>query len=161
MVTRISVLCVADKTNYSLIDGLDLWNRERDAYNFTGSNPVITHPPCQQWSKLRMFAKVDAKSKDIAFFCLEKVKSNGGILEHPAGSSFFKVAGIKPTISINQFWFGFPAEKKTWLYFHGFKPRSIQLRFDAIEKKVELMEKVSRSETTLQFATWLVSCLKD
>jgi hypothetical protein len=155
----ISVLCIAKNSNYKLIEGLDLWDIERDAYNYSGSNRVIAHPPCQQWSRLKSFAKVDAKSKDLAFFCLDKVRQNGGVLEHPHGSSFFKAAGIKPTLSVDQFWFGFPARKRTWLYFHGFTPAPVQLRFDAIERTVPQLGKVARSETTIRFAEWLIKSI--
>lgn len=156
----ISVLCVARRSNYRQIDGLDLWDASRDAYNFTGSNPVIVHPPCQQWSKLRQFARIDERSKALAWFCLEKVKANGGIFEHPSGSDFFKAAGIKPTISIDQNWFGFPARKRTYLYFHGYKPIAHPLTFTYATRTVESMGQEARSIMPLQFCQWLVDCLK-
>lgn len=159
----ISVLCVDKLSNYyKLSPYLDLWPASRDAYNFTGTNPVICHPPCQQWSMLRSFAKVNAKEKDLAFFCLEKVQLNGGILEHPAGSIFFKTAGIKPTLSVDQSWFGFPARKRTYLYFVGYKPLALPLCFD--DRKlttVEMMSKTMRSRMTVDFCQWLVNAIPD
>jgi len=169
----ISVLCVNRKTVYRNIPGLDLWDQVRDAYNFAGSNPVITHAPCQQWSRMKAFARGDQREKDLAFFCLEKVMQNGGIFEHPAGSSFFKVAGIRPTISVNQFWWGFPIKKPTWLYFKDCRPLAHPLSFDAIEYKFGT-GKISQhgknksalkkywgdaSKMTLPFAQWLTDCI--
>jgi len=154
----ITVLCVNDNSIYKEM-GLDCYDQHRDAYTFTGSNPVITHAPCQQWSMLKAFAKPDQYQKDLAMFCLEKVISNGGIFEHPAGSSFFKFAGITPTLSVNQFWFGFPAQKKTLLYFSKCKPLPVPLRFEAVEKKVEQLHSSKRSVTTKQFAQWLIDSI--
>jgi hypothetical protein len=157
----ISVLCVDKHSNYKKLDGLDLWDAQRDAYNYTGTNPVITHPPCQQWSKLHKFAHVNAYEKALAFFCLEKVQQNGGILEHPQGSSFFKAAGIKPTLAVDQSLFGFPARKRTLLYIHGYKAPALPLCFDVRKlNKVELMSRTMRSRMTVEFCEWLVNTLR-
>lgn len=157
----ISVLCVGDhRSNYRLIPGLDLWDAERDAYNFTGSNPVITHPPCQQWSQLKGFAHDKPREKELAWFCLETVNRNGGILEHPRGSSFFREAGIRPTISVDQIWWGFPARKSTYLYFVGFKPQAFPLSFDCATKSVQNMSSTGeRSRQPLAFCQWLIKCV--
>jgi hypothetical protein len=155
----ITALCVNQNSIYKTIEGIDAWDLERDAYNFDGLNPIIAHPPCQQWSRLKAFAKVNPKEKDLAIFCLEKINRNGGILEHPAGSTFFKYAGIKPTISIDQHWFGFPARKRTYLYFVGCKPLSFPLNFDLSRSKVQLLHSSKRSDTTIFFAKWLINSI--
>jgi len=158
----ISVLCALPNSVYKTIPGLDVWDAQRDAFYFTGSNPVIVHPPCQQWSRLRMFAQVNPDEKELAYHCLKYVIRNGGIFEHPASSSFFREVGITPTLSINQSWFGYPGTKKTWLYFSGCKPLSFPLNFDAV--RVNDVSNLnsrdgSRSRTTQQFAQWLVDCI--
>lgn len=155
----ISVLCTLPDSVYKKLDGFDCWDKERNAYNFNGSNPVITHAPCAQWSICKPWAKEDKHEKELAAFCLDKVKQNGGIFEHPAHSSFFKYAGIKPTISIDQFWWGFPAKKPTWLYFHDVELLPVPLRFDAIETNVRKMWSTQRSITTESFALWLKACI--
>ncbi|WP_124561457.1 hypothetical protein [Pedobacter sp. KBW01] len=155
----IAVLCALEKSVYKTIPDLDVYDKNRDAYTFDLSIPIIAHPPCQQWSRLREFSKENKKEKELAFFCLEKIHQNGGVLEHPAGSSFFKEAGIKPTLSIDQAWFGYPARKRTYLYFYGCKPLAFPLTFDLATKKVENMGQVARSVTTLQFAEYLISCV--
>jgi hypothetical protein len=157
----ISVLCaLPDSVYYQM--GLDVWDIQRDAYFFTGSNPVIVHPPCAQWSRLSAFSKPNESEKELAYFCLTKVIRNGGIFEHPAGSSFFKDVGIKPTISIDQSWFGFPARKRTYLYFKDCRPLAYPLSFNApICPNVSGMNgsNGSRSKTTLQLAQWFVDCI--
>jgi len=54
----------------------------------------------------------------------------------------------------------YPARKRTWLYFKGFKPLSFPLNFDAIQSKVSSMGKKKRSETTESFANWLIDCIQ-
>lgn len=159
MSVLISVLCALENSNYKNLDGFDVWDKNRNAYNFTGRNPVITHAPCSQWSVLKGLSKPDLDEKNLAFFCLEKVKANGGIFEHPANSSFFREAGIRPTISVDQFWFGFPARKPTWLYFSDCEPLPVPLRFDARETTVSKLWSNQRSITTVNFALWLKACI--
>lgn len=158
----ISVLCALSNSIYKTIPGVDVWDAKRDAYYFTGSNPVIVHPPCQQWSRLKAFVKPNPDKKELAYHCLKIVIRNGGIFEHPMGSSFFKEVGLRPTLCIDQFVFGFPARKRTWLYFHNCKPLAQPLRFDAIQSEVTRnlsYRSGKRSETTIQFATWLIDCI--
>lgn len=157
----IAVLCTLEKSVYNSFPSLDVYDKKRNAYTFDRDYPIIAHPPCQQWSRLKHFAKEDKEEKDLAFFCLEKIKKNGGILEHPAGSSFFKEANIKPTISINQSWFGLSCTKRTYLYFHNCKPITFPLSFDLVTKTVSQLSQKERSFTTLQFATWLIDCIKN
>lgn len=152
----ISVLCAARKSEYENIPGLDVWTASRNAYNYTGRNPVIAHAPCQQWSRLKAFAKVNEVEKNLAWFCFWKVQVNGGIFEHPHGSSFFDTVGVKPTLCIDQSWFGFPARKRTWLYFSKCKPLAYPLSFDAVARSVPQLGKEARSKTTLHLARWLV-----
>jgi hypothetical protein len=157
----ITVLCALEKSIYHAIPGIDVYDKKRDAYTFDGSNLVISHPPCQQWSQLKAFAKKDELEKDLAFFCLEKVQQNGGVLEHPYGSSFFKEAGVKPTIIVDQSWWGFPARKRTALYFKDCEPLELPQFFPVPTKLVQNMDKSHRSVTVLPFATWLINSVQN
>lgn len=167
----ISVLCAQKNSVYKAIPGIDVWDEARDAYFFTGSNPVITHAPCPQWSRMKAFANDKPDEKELAFFCLNKVIRNGGIFEHPAGSTFFKEAGItKNLYSVDQVWWGFPARKRTYLFFHGCKPLPVPL-FNSIPTHVVTisrggfkwpeMKKSERSTTTLSFANWMISSINE
>lgn len=158
----VAVLCVDRLSNYKLLDdpALDLWDKERDAFRFNGSAPVISHAPCQQWSKLRKMAIDDQHEKALAFFCLHKVLANGGVFEHPEGSTFFEVAGITPTHSVDQCWFGFPARKRTWLFFHKCKPLPYPLSFDVPRTKVEKITSTMRSRMPEAFCSWLINSVR-
>lgn len=158
----ITILCIQENSNYKKIPGLDLWDIKRNAYNYNGNNIVIAHPPCQQWSKLKSFAKENQLEKDLAIFCLEKVNQNGGILEHPNGSSFFKYAGIPRSklTKVYQSWWGFPAKKETLLYCKNIKLLPTPLNLDAIQYKVANLDKKKRSLMPLEFCKYLVySCI--
>lgn len=158
----IPVLCVQDNSNYFKIPGLDLYDKNRNAYNYNSCYPVIAHPPCQQWSKLKAFAVNDKAEKELAYFCFELVNKNGGIMEHPKGSSFFKhVSARQKYMSVVwQSWFGFPAKKETLLYVKDCQLLPTPLSFDLIEKKVERMSKDKRSLMPLSFCQYLVDSLK-
>ena len=157
----ITVLCVAPRSNYHFIPNLDLYTEKRNAYTYCGRGPVITHAPCQQWSRLKHFAKGSQLEKDLAVFCFEKVQQNGGIFEHPAGSSFFKYVGAdyKKIISVNQSWWNFPATKRTYLYFNKITPLSHPLSFDCSSRSVVSLTPSARSRMPLAFCQWLVGCI--
>lgn len=167
----ISVLCAKKNSVYKTIPGVDVWDHERDAYFFTGSNPVITHAPCAQWSRMKAFANDRPDEKELAFFCLKNVIRNGGIFEHPAGSTFFKEAGVEKNIySVDQVWWGFPAIKKTYLFFHNCKPLAFPVLsnvathtfFGPNQKRdgKKEMSKAQRSTTVLAFAEYLINCIE-
>jgi len=160
----ISVLCVNRNTLYKRLRGdydLDLWDIDRDAYNYSGNNMVITHAPCSQWSaRLSVQATPNEYEKRLAFFCLEQVQKNGGIFEHPAHSSFFKIANIEPTIEIDQFDFGFRSKKRTWLYFHGCKPIDYVPQFASYNyTSVTRLDSRERSRMTKTFCEYLICCV--
>lgn len=168
----ITVLCAKRDSLYKQIPGIDVWDEDRDAYFFTGSNPVITHAPCAQWSRMKAFAHKNADEKELAYFCLNKIIRNGGIFEHPAGSSFFKEAGLtKNVYSVDQSWWGFPARKTTWLFFHRCKPLQMPIMQNVPTKVVaptfsnterykgKHLTKKDRSTTVLPFAHWMIDCI--
>ncbi len=170
----ISVLCAKRDSLYKKIPGLDVWDDLRNAYYFTGSNPVITHAPCAQWSRMKAFSKPDQETKDLAYFCLNKVVRNGGIFEHPAGSSFFKEVGITNIYSVDQSWWGFPARKRTYLFFSKCKPLAVPLMqhmpthvvginsklSEHQRKQRKELSKSQRSTTVIPFANWMIESIK-
>lgn len=161
----VSILCVQKGSNYYSIPGLDLWDIERDAYQYQGNNPVIAHPPCAQWSKMRAFSKPDQRQKDLAFFCYEKVKQNGGILEHPVGSLFFKSVDLSKgkLYKVFQSDFGFQSQKATLLWFVNCRP----LPYPIFTQEARILKDVSRisanqrAKMPLGFCYWLVNSLQN
>lgn len=160
---QVAILCAAKKSNYFHIPDLDIYDESRDAFTYTGGVPVIAHPPCAQWSRMKAFANYNKRHLELAAFCIDAVRSNGGILEHPAGSSIFRHFGLSTAhiISVSQSWWGFPAQKRTYLYFHECKPCVPHpLSFDCITGNVSKMNASKRSLMPLSFCQWLCDCVR-
>jgi hypothetical protein len=164
----ISILCAKKDSIYKSIPGLDVWDEDRDAYFFTGSNPVITHAPCAQWSRMKAFAKENKDEKELAYFCLKNVIRNGGIFEHPAGSSFYKEVGISKNVySVDQSWWGFPARKTTHLFFQDCKPLAMPVLTNMPTKVITSSKRIpgrrvngkDTATTVRSFAEWMINCI--
>lgn len=106
----------------------EVWDKRRDARLYNGPLPVVAHPPCQEWGRLRAFAKCRGELDCVAH-AVDQVRQFGGVLEHPAGSLVWPVFGLPPPDST--MWpdgwggvsyqialgdYGFAAPKLTWLY---------------------------------------------
>lgn len=132
---QIAVLFARQDSIYKTLPGCDVWDIERDARNWPGGCPVVAHPPCRAWGRLRALANPRPDEKELALFAVDKVRSNGGVLEHPASSTLWPAAGLPPplqrdrfggwTLPIFQSWFGHRAEKSTLLYIIGIDPADI------------------------------------
>jgi len=128
----VAVLFACKNSIYHQIHGCDVYDIDRDARTFTDDRPVIAHPPCRAWSSFRNFAKPLPGEKQLGFFAVDKVRSNGGVLEHPLNSMLWPAAGLPGvgeideyggfTTVIDQFWFGHRAQKRTRLYIVGVLP---------------------------------------
>ena len=128
----IAVLFARQDSRYKQLQGYDVYDIDRDARNYIGNDPVIAHPPCRAWGRLSHMANPRPDEKQLAYFALEHVRKNGGVLEHPKGSKLWKEAllpipGELPdefggfTILIDQYHFGHVARKWTHLYIVGIK----------------------------------------
>lgn len=138
--------------------GVECYDIDRDARTFTGSGRVICHPPCRAWAKLKGLAKPRPGERELSLFALELVRSNGGVLEHPAHSALWKE--LRPgetTLLIRQGDFGHRAEKLTRL-FYAKMPRVPLLPPPAPGPfhRVELMGRQERERTPRDLARWLV-----
>lgn len=117
--------------------GVDCYDIERDARTFDLSCPVIAHPPCRSWSRMRHFSRPRPDEKDLARWAVFVVRHCGGVLEHPSGSALFRELGLPApstpvrdsfggwVLPVSQKWFGHRAEKRTWLYIVGCDPGAI------------------------------------
>lgn len=93
---------------------IDCWDASRDARLYDGPHPIVAHPPCKYWGRLRHLAKgcdlcaagfpkkqsthygtqslgmipntTCRDDRDCAPRAVEQVRRWGGVLEHPAGS---------------------------------------------------------------------------
>lgn len=175
-VRQIAALCVAQKSIYKSLDGVDAYDIKRDCRTFPGGMPVVCHPTCKGWS---VYTKQQAKLKDgemeAGFFCAQKLRECGGVLEQPAHSELFKAAELplpgEPereglwSMEVWQAWWGYPVKKQTWLCF-GHVPKSeIEVPFTlhsrgGDRRRQQVMSKAQRSATTEPFAKWLIDAAR-
>ena len=137
----IAALFVESDGVYFGLDGVDPWDKARDARLYAGPHPVVAHPPCQLWVNFaalnfkRYGGEHNRPGNDGGCFAsaLNSVSLYGGVLEHPASSSAWTAHGLKRPLCLGWNWDGFggwtceiwqsayghPARKRTWLYFRG------------------------------------------
>ena len=126
----VAALFVREDSHYKRIPGVDAYDAARDARTFRGGRPVVAHPPCRAWSKLRRFANPPPGERWLAVWAVLQVRRCGGVLEHPEGSALWKRMGLPGpsdysdewgglTVRVDQFHWGHKARKRTWLYIVG------------------------------------------
>jgi hypothetical protein len=131
----IAVLFARSDSAYKTMPGFDVYDMEKDARTYCGSEPVLAHPPCRAWGQLSHMANPREGEKQLAFFALAQVRLNGGVLEHPSGSRLWQEASLPVgmlqdefggfTVEIDQFDFGHVAHKGTKLYICGISPAQL------------------------------------
>lgn len=143
---NIAALYVDTNGPYPKMAGVDCWDEKRDARRYTGSLPVLAHPPCGRWcgmarmNERRWGAKV---GDDGGCFkaALSAVRRCGGVLEHPARSIAWSTFDLqKPGPAgwnrvsdkewVGEVWqsaYGHKATKRTWLLYVG---ETAPLEFD-------------------------------
>jgi hypothetical protein len=132
---QVAVLFARADSVYKNLPGTDVYDIERDARSWSGGSPVVAHPPCRAWGRLRHFAKPRDDEKQLAFFAVDQIRAYGGVLEHPECSTLWPAAGLPEpgardefggwTLPIHQYWFGHRAQKKTLLYIVGCEPHNL------------------------------------
>lgn len=70
----VTVLFARTDSNYKKLPGVDVWDKERNALNWPGGTPVIAHPPCRAWGRLRQFAKPEEGEKEYALWAVKQVR---------------------------------------------------------------------------------------
>lgn len=131
----VAALFVRADSVYKTMPGVDAWDIERDARKWPGGCPVVAHPPCRAWGRLRHFAKPRPDEKDLARWSVQMVRRWGGVLEHPASSQLWPDQGLPEpgrldqyggwTLPIYQHWWGHRAQKATLLYIVGCRPADL------------------------------------
>ena len=142
---RVAALYVRPDGPYAGRADVDLWDESRDARLYAGPWPVVAHPPCQRWGNLWWSDGSTEPGNDGGCFAaaMESVRLWGGVLEHPEGSrawAAFRLPrprfGVGWTAdlfggwvcSVDQGRYGHPARKRTWLYYAGKPPPTLDWR---------------------------------
>ena len=154
--------------------GCNTYPASRDARNYKGPGPLIAHPPCAQWSRLRHFAKRDIRQKALAPWAVLLVRQYGGVLEHPYGSYLWRTMCLPApgerdrygfTTVVDQHWFGHLARKRTLLYICGCTATdlpSMPITFAEPTHYIggstdrKHLSKALREATPERFAEWLI-----
>ncbi len=142
----IAALYVAKDGPYFGVEGVEPYDKSRDARSYAGPFPVIAHPPCERWGRYHSggpnpAAERRIKGDDGGCFdrALWAVRNFGGVLEHPAYSAAWLYYGIcQPdpiggylpagdgygawVCQVHQGHYGHPADKATWLYIRAPRP---------------------------------------
>lgn len=179
---QVAALFVRADSIYKTMPGVDAWDIERDARGWLGGSPVVAHPPCRLWGKLRQFARAadPAAERRLAVQAVQAVQANGGVLEHPAESTLWAHLGLPTpgrapdrfggwTAEIRLCDWGHKAEKLTWLYIVGahpdelptIPPRSEPTGVIKPQRGVprdhrKIVTKAEREHTPPALAEWLV-----
>lgn len=131
----VSILFARRDSIYKELAGCDVWDIDRDARTFDGPGPVVAHPPCRAWGRLRAFANPRPDERNLGRLAVALVREFSGVLEHPAGSTLWAsqqlpLPGRRDqfggwTLQAPQKWWGHKAEKETWFYIIGCDPCDI------------------------------------
>lgn len=101
MVT-VAALYVETGGVYFQLPGVDPWDETRDARNYRGPWPTVSHPPCKRWGKFWHGSTRKPHQfklgEDGGCFAasLTSTRNYGGLIEHPAGSKAWKYFGLTP-----------------------------------------------------------------
>lgn len=100
----IAALYVQTNGCYFGLPDVDPWDVTRDARNYRGPYPVVSHPPCQRWGKfwagqplhIKRTGERKRKGDDGGCFqsALDAVRLYGGVLEHPWDSHAWAHFGL-------------------------------------------------------------------
>ncbi|WP_337881840.1 hypothetical protein [Chromobacterium haemolyticum] len=87
---QVAALFVRTDSVYKQMVGVDAWDAERDAMAWPGGCPVVAHPPCRAWGRLRHMANPRPGERELALWVVDQIREYGGVLEHPASSLLWK-----------------------------------------------------------------------
>lgn len=176
----VAVLFARADSNYKSLPDVEVYDVERDARTYDGPFPVVAHPPCRAWGRLRTFANPRPDERNLARLSVALVREFGGVLEHPAGSTLWDSQLLPPpggqrdafggwTLAAPQKWWGHKAEKATWFYIVGCAPRSIPAIPYVMGEAAYVVQsrkrhdhrphisKADREHTPPELCSWLVS----
>ena len=149
-----------------------------DSRAYMGPYPVVAHPPCAPWGRLRGMS--NGADRDCGIAALNAVTAFGGCVEQPAWSTLFRAAGVAHVPGMVDRWggrivpipdarrLGGLTPKPTWVYMVGV-PQEVRyaawrMYSQAVYHdpgawcKVQNMSKRQREATPGPMARYLVYC---
>jgi hypothetical protein len=159
---RVAALFVRKNSVYKTMIDVDAWDKDRDARNWPGGDPIVAHPPCAQWCRMSQWAHDKPAEKALALLALDLVDRWGGVVEHPVTSRLWThTEGRKGFLyTVDQQWFGHRAQKRTTLYINGIKPSElppVPYLMEEPAQPCQNMGKAERERTPPAMAEWLIS----
>lgn len=175
MTRPVAALYVDPNGPYPKMPGIDCWDEARDARLYAGPHPVVAHPPCGPWSRLRPFCR--HQPRELALIAIDQVRRWGGVLEHPDASTLWlardlPMPGWFPdafggwSVLVDQVSWGHKARKRTLLYVVGLGPAEVTLRTGGTpthvvstrkrSSRLPVLSREARRRTPPDFAEWLV-----
>lgn len=131
----VAVLFARSDSHYKQLPDVEVYDMDRDARTYDGPWPVVAHPPCRGWGRLRHMARPRPDERNLARLAVALVREFGGVLEHPSGSTLWSAQSLPApgaidawgghTLPIDQNWFGHRARKSTLLYIVGCPPADL------------------------------------
>jgi len=143
-VGKVAALFVQEGGVYYGLPDVDPWPESRDARLYAGPYPVVAHPDCRRWGRyyagspyaVARGQRLEKGDDDGCFeAALNAVRTYGGVLEHPWGSSAWRHFGLRfpPrnggwvaadfeggwTCYVEQGFYGHFSRKPTWLVAYG------------------------------------------
>lgn len=125
----VAVLFARADSNYKLMPECEVYDEQRNALTYTGTLPVIAHPPCRSWGRLRHMAKPRIGERELALWAVGEVRRCGGVLEHPETSLLWNELELPAprtrdahggfVVTVYQWWWDHKAQKATRLYVCG------------------------------------------
>ena len=161
----VAALFVRSDTPYAFL-GADCYDIQRDALSWPGGCPGVFHPPCRAWGQLRGLAKPREGERELAIWAMDRVRQNGGVLEHPYASGLWRASGCGSfgvrdrfggvLLPVFQAWWGHRALKKSCFYVVGPVPEVPYSQTVHASATVENMGRAERERTPFALAQWLV-----
>ena len=159
---------------------VEYWGKPvRDAKLYDGPYPVVAHPPCGPWGRMRGLSKYQDKSCGPR--AVEQVRKFGGVLEHPETSLLWAHCGLSAvgagpdeyggrTYIVQQVAWGHVCQKSTWLYVVGVPhelvlagiktggaPTRVVTTYKRGPNRLPSASVYERTATPWEFAKWLIS----
>jgi len=131
----VAVLFARADSHYKTLPGVEVYDMERDARTYDGPWPVVAHPPCRAWGRLRHMASPRADERNLARLPWRWCASSAACLSTQRASTLWPAQRLPEpsqrdgfggwTLPITQHAWGHRANKATRLYIVGCEPRDI------------------------------------